>query len=111
MLPVLCRTVGDLYTFLSEKVGGQRDVDAAETVITLRRLKTLTPEPRRGPLVWGTRPTRGCPGPCPQNLHLLVSHSLKIDFAPSGRRAGPWRRARRAWPSPQFAHFRTHECV
>ncbi|MFF4863909.1 Lrp/AsnC family transcriptional regulator [Streptomyces sp. NPDC001231] len=46
VLSVLCRTVGDLYTFLSEKVGGQRDVDAAETVITLRRVKTLTPEPR-----------------------------------------------------------------
>ncbi|MFE7233508.1 Lrp/AsnC family transcriptional regulator [Streptomyces sp. NPDC057596] len=46
VLSVLCRTVGDLYTFLSEKVGDQRDVDAAETVITLRRVKTLTPEPR-----------------------------------------------------------------
>ncbi|WP_081235719.1 hypothetical protein [Streptomyces viridosporus] len=35
-----------LYRFLSEKVGALADVHTAETVLTLRRVKTLTPEPR-----------------------------------------------------------------
>ncbi|WP_308401266.1 Lrp/AsnC family transcriptional regulator [Streptomyces sp. AC512_CC834] len=45
-LSVLCRTTDDLYTFLSETVGALTDVHTAETVLTLRRVKALTAEPR-----------------------------------------------------------------
>ncbi|MHA5049340.1 hypothetical protein [Streptomyces sp. SD15] len=43
---VLCRTTDDLYTFLSDKVGALTGIHTAETVLTLRRVKTLTTEPR-----------------------------------------------------------------
>ncbi|MGV9908040.1 Lrp/AsnC family transcriptional regulator [Streptomyces tendae] len=39
---VLCRTPPDLYAFLTEQVGALSGVQAAETVLTLRRVKTLT---------------------------------------------------------------------
>lgn len=42
---VLCRTTDDLYDFLTEKIGALGDVHTAETVLTLRRIKTLTTEP------------------------------------------------------------------
>lgn len=42
---VLCRTTDDLYDFLTEKIGALSDVHTAETVLTLRRVKTLTAEP------------------------------------------------------------------
>jgi len=43
---VLCRTTGDLYTYLSEKLGALADVQTVETSLTLRRVKVLTYEPR-----------------------------------------------------------------
>ncbi|WP_373903104.1 Lrp/AsnC family transcriptional regulator [Streptomyces sp. MMCC 100] len=43
-LSVLCRTTDELYTFLSETIGAVPDVHTAETVLTLRRVKTLTTE-------------------------------------------------------------------
>lgn len=44
-ISVLCRTTDDLYDFLTEKIGALNDVLTAETVLTLRRVKTLTAEP------------------------------------------------------------------
>ncbi|MFE7358099.1 Lrp/AsnC family transcriptional regulator [Streptomyces sp. NPDC057543] len=44
-ISVLCRTTDDLYVFLTEKIGELSDVYTAETVLTLRRVKTLTTEP------------------------------------------------------------------
>ncbi|MFI6949974.1 Lrp/AsnC family transcriptional regulator [Streptomyces sp. NPDC050422] len=41
----LCRTTDGLYDFLTEKIGALDDVHTAETVLTLRRVKTLTTEP------------------------------------------------------------------
>ncbi|WP_261991416.1 Lrp/AsnC family transcriptional regulator [Streptomyces sp. OR43] len=59
VVSVLCRTTDDLYGFLTEKTGAPGDVHTAETVLTLRRVKTLTNEqpslhpstadPRTGP--------------------------------------------------------------
>ncbi|MFJ8862805.1 Lrp/AsnC family transcriptional regulator [Streptomyces sp. NPDC102451] len=46
VISVLCRTTDDLYTFLGEKIGTLAGVQAAETVVTLRRVKTLTNESR-----------------------------------------------------------------
>lgn len=46
VLSVLRRTAGDLYAFLSEKTGRPTGVNAVETAVTLRRVKTPTPEPR-----------------------------------------------------------------
>ncbi|GAA3504952.1 hypothetical protein GCM10019016_120650 [Streptomyces prasinosporus] len=43
---MLCRTTDDLYRFLSEQAGALADAHTAETVLTLRRVKTLTPGPR-----------------------------------------------------------------
>lgn len=42
---VLCRTTDDLYDFLTERIGALGDVHTAETVLTLRRIKTLTSVP------------------------------------------------------------------
>ncbi|WP_371101045.1 Lrp/AsnC family transcriptional regulator [Streptomyces sp. PU_AKi4] len=42
VVSALCRTTDDLCTFLSERIGGLAGVHTAETVITLRRVKTLT---------------------------------------------------------------------
>lgn len=44
-ISVLCRTTDDLYDFLTEKIGAHGDVHTAETVLTLRRVKSLTTEP------------------------------------------------------------------
>ncbi|MFF7328578.1 Lrp/AsnC family transcriptional regulator [Streptomyces sp. NPDC090306] len=44
VLSVLCRDTDELYVFLSDKVGALPGVHTAETVPTLRRLKTLTRE-------------------------------------------------------------------
>ena len=41
---VLCRTTGDLYTYLTEKIGAMAGIQAVETTITLRRVKALTYE-------------------------------------------------------------------
>ncbi|MFI8201584.1 Lrp/AsnC family transcriptional regulator [Streptomyces sp. NPDC085937] len=41
-LSVLCRDPRQLYAFLTEQVGGLAGVHAVETVLTLRRVKTLT---------------------------------------------------------------------
>lgn len=47
---VLCRTTGDLYAYLSERIGALAGVRTVETTLTLRRVKALTYEPRgRGP--------------------------------------------------------------
>ncbi|MGW4231687.1 Lrp/AsnC family transcriptional regulator [Streptomyces sp. NPDC004980] len=45
VISVLCRTTDDLYDFLTERIGALGDVHTAETVLTLRRVKTLTTEP------------------------------------------------------------------
>ncbi|MEW2075292.1 Lrp/AsnC ligand binding domain-containing protein [Streptomyces sp. NPDC013433] len=42
----LCRTTDDLCTFLGERIGGPAGVHTAETVLTLRRARALTVEPR-----------------------------------------------------------------
>jgi hypothetical protein len=42
---VLCRSTDDLYDFLTEKIGAVGDVHTAETVLALRRVKTLTAAP------------------------------------------------------------------
>lgn len=42
----LCRTTDDLYALLSERIGALTGVHTAETVLTLRRVKTLTAKPR-----------------------------------------------------------------
>ncbi|MEU9094131.1 Lrp/AsnC family transcriptional regulator [Streptomyces sp. NPDC048428] len=44
VVSALCRTTDDLYGFLTEKIGALGDVHTAETVLTLRRVKTLTTE-------------------------------------------------------------------
>ncbi|WP_228639231.1 Lrp/AsnC family transcriptional regulator [Microtetraspora sp. AC03309] len=41
---VLCRTTGDLYAYLSEKVGALPGVQTVETALVLRRVKALTYE-------------------------------------------------------------------
>ncbi|MFG3109692.1 Lrp/AsnC family transcriptional regulator [Streptomyces tendae] len=46
VVSVLCRTTDELYTFLSDTIGAEADVRAAETVLTLRRVKTLTAQTR-----------------------------------------------------------------
>ncbi|MFK4041179.1 Lrp/AsnC family transcriptional regulator [Nonomuraea wenchangensis] len=42
---VLCRTTGDLYTYLSERLGGLTGVQSVETTLALRRVKALTYAP------------------------------------------------------------------
>ncbi|MFJ4333088.1 MULTISPECIES: Lrp/AsnC ligand binding domain-containing protein [unclassified Streptomyces] len=42
VLSVLCRNARQLHAFLSEQVGALTGVRTAETVLTLRRVKTLT---------------------------------------------------------------------
>jgi DNA-binding Lrp family transcriptional regulator len=42
---VLCRGTGDLYTYLSEKIGALDGVRSVETTLTLRQVKQLTYEP------------------------------------------------------------------
>ncbi|MFF9219578.1 hypothetical protein [Streptomyces viridosporus] len=44
--PGRCRATDDLYRFLGEKAGAPADAHAAETVLTLRRVKAPTPGPR-----------------------------------------------------------------
>lgn len=44
VVSVLCRDTDELYAFLSDKVGALDGVHTAETVLTLRRVKTLTRE-------------------------------------------------------------------
>ncbi|MBD0418450.1 Lrp/AsnC ligand binding domain-containing protein [Streptomyces sp. TRM S81-3] len=43
---VLCGTTDDLYTFLSERLGALTAVRTAESVLTLRWVKTLTRQSR-----------------------------------------------------------------
>ncbi|MEK8142151.1 hypothetical protein NKH18_05030 [Streptomyces sp. M10(2022)] len=43
VISVLCRITDDLYDFLTEKIGALSDASTAETVLTLRRVKTLLP--------------------------------------------------------------------
>ncbi|MEU0725083.1 Lrp/AsnC family transcriptional regulator [Streptomyces sp. NPDC006140] len=43
----LHRSAGDLYTYLSEKIGALEGVQSVETALTLRRIKQLSYEPRR----------------------------------------------------------------
>ncbi len=45
-LSLLCRTTGDLYSYLSDKIGALSGVQSAETTLTLRRVKALTYSPR-----------------------------------------------------------------
>ncbi|WP_175400373.1 hypothetical protein [Streptomyces prasinopilosus] len=45
-LSALCRSTGEPCTFLDEGIGALPGVHTAGTVLTLRRLKTLTAEPR-----------------------------------------------------------------
>ncbi|MFC6054387.1 hypothetical protein ACFP50_02580 [Streptomyces pratens] len=42
----MCRSTEELYTFLSEGIGALPGVHTAESVLTLRRVKTLTAEHR-----------------------------------------------------------------
>ncbi|MEU6377228.1 Lrp/AsnC family transcriptional regulator [Streptomyces sp. NPDC046909] len=42
---VLCRSTGDLYAYLSEKIGALDGVRSVETTLTLRQVKQLTYEP------------------------------------------------------------------
>ncbi|WP_433388693.1 Lrp/AsnC family transcriptional regulator [Micromonospora sp. KLBMP9576] len=42
VLSLLCRTTGDLYAYLSDRIGALAGVRTAETVLTLRRVKSLT---------------------------------------------------------------------
>lgn len=42
---VLCRGTGELYTYLSEKIGALEGVQSVETTLTLRQVKQLTYEP------------------------------------------------------------------
>jgi DNA-binding Lrp family transcriptional regulator len=44
VVSALCRTTDDLYTLLDKGIGALTEVREAETVLTLRRVKTLTPE-------------------------------------------------------------------
>jgi DNA-binding Lrp family transcriptional regulator len=44
VLSLLCRTTDDLYAFLDRRIGALGGVHTAETVLTLRRVKTLTME-------------------------------------------------------------------
>lgn len=44
VVSLLCRTTDDLYTFVGHEVGALAAVHSAETVRTLRRVKTLTHE-------------------------------------------------------------------
>ncbi|MFE9921525.1 Lrp/AsnC family transcriptional regulator [Streptomyces sp. NPDC005774] len=46
VISALCRSTEELYTFLSEGIGALPGVHTAETVLTLRRVKTLTAEHR-----------------------------------------------------------------
>ncbi len=46
VVSALCRNTEELYTFLSEGIGALPGVHTAETVLTLRRVKTLTAEHR-----------------------------------------------------------------
>ena len=46
VLSLICRTTGDLYAYLSDKIGGLTGVHTVETALTLRRVKTLTYRPR-----------------------------------------------------------------
>ncbi|MFD5661204.1 Lrp/AsnC ligand binding domain-containing protein [Streptomyces hirsutus] len=46
VVSALCRSTEELYTFLSEGIGALPGVHTAETVLTLRRVKTLTAEHR-----------------------------------------------------------------
>ncbi|MER5756632.1 Lrp/AsnC family transcriptional regulator [Streptomyces sp. NPDC002088] len=46
VVSVLCRTTADLYTFVDEKIGALTGIHTAETILTLRRVKTLTSEAR-----------------------------------------------------------------
>ncbi|MFI6650035.1 Lrp/AsnC family transcriptional regulator [Streptomyces sp. NPDC050529] len=56
---VLCRTTEDLYDFLTEGAGALDGVHTAETVVTLRRLKTLTAEPPLPPHDPSRKPVTG----------------------------------------------------
>jgi DNA-binding Lrp family transcriptional regulator len=42
---VLCHSTGDLYTYLSEKIGALDGVQSVETTLTLRQVKQLAYEP------------------------------------------------------------------
>lgn len=57
VVSALCRTTDDLYTFLSERINGLAGVHTAETVITPRRVKTLTWASSSA----GPSPPRPCP--------------------------------------------------
>ncbi|MFC5957567.1 Lrp/AsnC ligand binding domain-containing protein [Streptomyces pratens] len=46
VISALCRSTEELYTFLSEGIGALPGVHTAESVLTLRRVKTLTAEHR-----------------------------------------------------------------
>ncbi|MCP3767887.1 Lrp/AsnC family transcriptional regulator [Streptomyces sp. MAR25Y5] len=46
VISALCRSTEELYTFLCEGIGALPGVHTAETVLTLRRIKTLTAEHR-----------------------------------------------------------------
>ncbi|MFD8591708.1 MFS transporter [Streptomyces sp. NPDC059637] len=46
VLPVLCRTTGDLYTYLTDRIGALPGVLTAEVTPTIRRVKVLTHRPR-----------------------------------------------------------------
>ena len=45
VVSVLCRTTDDLHSFVTGGLGAVPGVHTAETVLTLRRLKTLTSPP------------------------------------------------------------------
>nr|WP_277349482.1 Lrp/AsnC family transcriptional regulator [Streptomyces sp. S3(2020)] len=45
VVSVLCRGTGELYAYLSEKIGALQGVQSVETTLTLRQVKQLTYEP------------------------------------------------------------------